>query len=62
MESLTVEDNTRIIHDLIQYRLVQYIRKKKLKDVTNTLLAGCLLLIPTDISLPIGLKKKDIRI
>ena len=48
------------VEQLSSYRFVRYIRRKKTKVITNTILAGCFVFIPQDISLPIFLKRKDI--
>ena len=48
------------VEELSSYRFVRYIRRKRTKVVTNTILAGCYVFIPQDISLPVFLKKKDI--
>lgn len=61
MQLPTSVDSSQILSDLLRYRLVQHIRKKKTKVVVNTLLAGCFVFIPENISLPILLGKKDIR-
>lgn len=48
------------VEQLSSYRFVRYIRRKKTKVITNTILTGCFVFIPQDISLPIFLKRKDI--
>lgn len=60
MQKLPPVDDTVILEGLIKYRFVHHIRSTRLKCAKDTLLAGCFVFIPVDMSLPIHLKRKDI--